>query len=175
MVDLSTAGLAREEDLSARFPSSNLDLFKLHAKVMNIDMRFVLNIFRARLQCATSGLLVAAMLVVANMHLPVLQVAAWTGMLLNFSKEVELAEAVEMTFNGENPCRMCTVIKQAQTQDDGPDESLQAETASRLLLFLETFFTLTPFSKGEALPAAHGQLARLRAEPPELPPPRAFS
>lgn len=138
-------------------------------------MRNFTNIFSTRLLRIASSLLLAGMLVVANLHLPVLQLAAWAGMLFNFSQEVELAEAVEMTFNGENPCSMCTAIKQAQTRDGGHDESLQAETLTRLLLFFETGVLITPAFKGNALPAAHDLLVRLRAERPEVPPPRAFS
>jgi hypothetical protein len=119
--------------------------------------------------------LLLAMLVVVNIHLPVLQVAAWVGMLFSYSQKVELAEAVEMTFNGENPCPMCTAIKQAQTQASDHDESLQAETATRLLLFYETAFVVAPFFKGHDLAATPDPTAHIRAERPEVPPPRVLS
>ena len=51
----------------------------------------------------------------AQLHLPVLQVVAWTGMVVKYAQEVPLTEALEMTFDGDHPCPLCKVIRQAQT------------------------------------------------------------
>ncbi|HMP76768.1 MAG TPA: hypothetical protein PKE12_10795 [Kiritimatiellia bacterium] len=62
-------------------------------------------------------LLLLAFLCVSNAHLPVLQVMAWTGMLVSYSQDRSFAEAAEMTFDGEHPCPMCTAIKKQQVEE----------------------------------------------------------
>lgn len=61
-----------------------------------------------------SIILLAALLVANNLHLPVLQVMAWCGMLVSYSRVTSVAEAVEMTFDGDHPCPMCKNIKKAR-------------------------------------------------------------
>lgn len=57
-----------------------------------------------------------ALFTAANLHLPALQVVAWTGMIISYSKDRTLAEAVSMTFDGEHPCPMCKTIKKQQSE-----------------------------------------------------------
>ncbi len=59
-------------------------------------------------------LLLAALLVANHVHLPVLQVVAWCGMLVSYSRNNSTTEAIEMTFDGDHPCPMCKTIKKAQ-------------------------------------------------------------
>jgi hypothetical protein len=120
-----------------------------------------------------AGALLLAMLVGANLHLPLLQVAAWAGMLVNFSQEVELAEAVEMTFNGENPCPMCTAIKQAQTQANDHDEWLSAGTVRLELCALLNHADLVFPGVRQGWPVSGEVLcpSSFHTEPP-VPPPR---
>ena len=61
-------------------------------------------------------LLALAFLCAANLHLPLLQVVAWTKMLATYSQDRTFAEAAEMTFDGEHPCPMCKAIKKQQEQ-----------------------------------------------------------
>lgn len=55
-----------------------------------------------------------------GLHWAVLQTVAWTGMFLNFVADTSISEAVVKTFNGENPCDLCLIIKESkqQSQDD---------------------------------------------------------
>lgn len=57
-----------------------------------------------------------ALFTAANLHLPALQVVAWTGMIISYSKDRTLADAVSMTFDGEHPCPMCESIKKQQSE-----------------------------------------------------------
>lgn len=43
----------------------------------------------------------------------VLQGIAWTGMMIKFSQQDSLAEAVSKTFDGEHPCPLCNAVKKA--------------------------------------------------------------
>lgn len=82
------------------------------------------------------GLLTLAFIGVANLHLPVLQVFAWTGMIISYSRDVPLAEAIEMTFDGDHPCPLCCAIKKEQTQ---PRPELVAPSAhDGNLLYVES-------------------------------------
>lgn len=40
-----------------------------------------------------------------------LQVVAWTGMIVSRTAESGVAAAVESTFDGEHPCPLCTALK----------------------------------------------------------------
>lgn len=43
-----------------------------------------------------------------------LQLVAWTGMLMNFSKTESFQEAVSKTFDGEHPCQLCATLAEAR-------------------------------------------------------------
>jgi len=50
----------------------------------------------------------------------VMQVTAWSGMLVSRSFESSLKEAVVTTFDGQHPCAMCTAIKHVQKDREDP-------------------------------------------------------
>ena len=116
-------------------------------------------------------LLLLALVSAINLHLPVLQVVAWAGMIVNYSRDAEISEAIEMTFDGEHPCPMCKVI-QAETVKTDPDR-IEAESLVRLILFIEPAaswtHTITPL---DTLTFAPTSLSRLTHQP-ETPPPRS--
>jgi hypothetical protein len=58
----------------------------------------------------------AALAVGHGLHLPLWQVVAWSGMLVSYSRDNALSEAVAMTFDGEHPCPMCVAIEKAQAE-----------------------------------------------------------
>lgn len=51
-------------------------------------------------------------------------------MLVSYSRDNSIADAIEMTFDGENPCPMCIKIKEAQTASAG-DAQLAGLQASK--------------------------------------------
>jgi hypothetical protein len=62
------------------------------------------------------GLVVAALCLSLGVHWALLQSLAWTGMLLSWSQEVSLVEAVKNTFDGEHPCPLCKAVESGQQQ-----------------------------------------------------------
>lgn len=57
-------------------------------------------------------------------HLAVLQVVAWTGMLVENVQVADLDEALEMTFGGDHPCGLCHAIEDARSgAGEEPDEA----------------------------------------------------
>ncbi len=59
---------------------------------------------------------IAALAVGTGAHWMVLQSVAWTGMLYDYSREATLTEAVQKTFDGRHPCKLCRTIESAQKQ-----------------------------------------------------------
>ena len=80
-------------------------------------------------------LLTTALVFALKLHLPVLQVVAWSGMVVKYAQAVPLAEAIEMTFDGDHPCPLCNVIRKAQTADH--QEMTAPAVPERIQLFVE--------------------------------------
>lgn len=72
-------------------------------------------------------LCVLALTVSVGGHWALLQCVAWSGMLLQYSQTMPLAQAVAYTFDGDHPCKMCRAISQGQQ-----DEKQQAPAASSI-------------------------------------------
>lgn len=62
-------------------------------------------------------LAVACALYLSGAHWMVLQVTAWTGMLVARAPQAGVVEAVESTFDGQHPCRMCVAVKEGQKEE----------------------------------------------------------
>ena len=57
-----------------------------------------------------------------------LQIVAWSRMLVDYSAQAGLAEGASMTFDGKHPCHMCQAIAesrkhQAEEKKEHPDTS----------------------------------------------------
>lgn len=51
-------------------------------------------------------------------HLMLLQTIAWTKMLVDYSGKGTFASAVEKTFDGQHPCKMCKMVKKTKTEEE---------------------------------------------------------
>ncbi len=94
------------------------------------------------------GLVVAALCLSLGVHWALLQSLAWTGMLLSWSHEVSLVEAVKNTFDGEHPCPLCKAVESGQQQapKSAPLERIKLDAV------LAVAFRLVP---PPALPLVH--------------------
>lgn len=109
-----------------------------------------------------------------GLHWAVLQTAAWAGMFLERVQTESVSAAIEKTFDGEHPCRVCLLVREgrrAQTTDDsapGPVRTVKLDACVRL----DAVPVLEPSA---APPAAYpdGPPCERRSEPPSLPPPRS--
>lgn len=118
-------------------------------------------------------LLVASILSATNLHLPLLQVAAWTGMVIRYSKDASIEEAIRKTFDGEHPCRMCCAIRKAQAK---PKHELNAATdeGKLNLVSLPDPGYLAPRLNVAATDCPQLDAATF-SSPPPVPPPRIAS
>jgi hypothetical protein len=115
-------------------------------------------------------------------HWGVMQVIAWSNMIIDYSSQDGLIEGAKKTFDGEHPCTMCKAIeegKKQQSQNRGDDN---APTSSQGLVLKEC-----TFQKYIDLPTPHGCEIMIFSRPeldvrgdvrgtcPPLPPPRALA
>lgn len=114
-------------------------------------------------------------LYLSGAHWAVLQVTAWTGMLVTRAPEAGLLMAIGTTFDGEHPCRMCEAVA------DGQKEEREQQPLPRglgklkdLKLLAMTLCVVPPRAPGcEMVWAELAQLAARRLDAPPTPPPLA--
>lgn len=68
-------------------------------------------------------LVLCCALYLSGAHWMLLQTTAWTGMLISRSMELTVSEAVETTFDGRHPCRMCSAIEDAKQTKEHSEKS----------------------------------------------------
>jgi len=121
-----------------------------------------------------AAFLLLALLMANNLHLPLLQVAAWSGMMVSYSRDNTVADAITMTFDGEHPCAMCKSIEKVQTttaeqaQPDGLQGSSTRDLCGLLAMpkvFIPPAFTHQRVDRGSGLGPQH-----LSFPPPNPPP-----
>ncbi len=57
---------------------------------------------------------ILALCLAIGLHWAALQSAAWTAMLIEYSKHTTLRQALTQTFDGDHPCAICKGINAAQ-------------------------------------------------------------
>ncbi|MBE0540778.1 MAG: hypothetical protein IH623_05275 [Verrucomicrobia bacterium] len=117
-------------------------------------------------------LLIVALLAATGTHWAVLQSVAWTTMLVDNLRTVPLREAVERTFDGKHPCKLCHEIskgKAAEKNTEFPTWAKKLEFVAQRPIFVfstPTHYRLVP----EFFSAATDRPHR-----PPIPPPRPLS
>jgi hypothetical protein len=119
-------------------------------------------------------LILCCAIYLSGAHWMLLQMTAWTGMLIARSQKSPVVEAVESTFDGDHPCRMCEAIKEAREEEEKREQDVPLVAKAQ-----EHKFVLF---RGCELPPAVciGELAwqdpalifERRASAPSIPPPR---
>lgn len=100
-----------------------------------------------------------------------LQSAAWLGMLVRYSQEVTLSKAVELTFDGKHPCRICHFVREGKSQErHEPKKQTQSEAKLQLSMPPEVavFFHPPPLESSVESERFPG----IRPARPPTPPPR---
>ncbi len=113
---------------------------------------------------------VALLAISLGLHWIVLQTAAWTDMLVTNSRSDSLKGAIERTFDGKHPCKLCRLVQEGRsgekaTETQAPSAKLEAPVpaATGILLFAPLMAALDP----GAFPCPES-----RSQTPPLPPPR---
>lgn len=116
----------------------------------------------------------AAFFFLVGGHWAVLQTAAWTKMILSYSKSDPLAVAVEKTFDGEHPCDDCRSIQSAKKQEEEKSApSFKSEKKVETLAGAPQAVLKGPLPSSICLPSnTKGGGSRMDAPP--VPPPRSI-
>ena len=120
-------------------------------------------------------LLLACALHLSGAHWVVLQVTAWTGMLVVRSQTEGVAEAVKTTFDGEHPCVMCSAIESGQKEEkrNDMDAPMMKALMEVKLVAMENAVLPAPFATGKMHWMKFSPMASLRTDAPPTPPPLA--
>ncbi|MBA3698635.1 MAG: hypothetical protein H0W78_07265 [Planctomycetes bacterium] len=95
-------------------------------------------------------------------HWGMLQVVAWTGMLIDYSRDNTFAEAVEMTFGGEYRCAICKQVDAGIAAERGTDER-KAPSKTQKTVKLDAVVTVVavamPATTATVIPSTAGPVA----------------
>lgn len=102
----------------------------------------------------------------------VVQTFGWGRMIANYSRSMPLLDAVIMTFNAENMCRVCEVVSEAKQQNDEA-QTLGGSVKTKLVLIFQPVPSLvlaTP--AGQEWPVLLMQRGSAPRKAPPTPPPQ---
>jgi hypothetical protein len=61
-------------------------------------------------------LLIIAVAMAGNLHLPLVQAVAWSRMYAQYRQQYSSAVALKITFSGEYPCALCKIVQGAEKE-----------------------------------------------------------
>ena len=104
-----------------------------------------------------------------GLHWAFFQSVAWVGMVITYSQEGSLTQALVKTFDGKHPCSLCNQIAQAQKSQKKSDRHFEVKklefiSAGQLI----TFAAPNHFRLHNAGNSSAPQLSQT----PPVPPPR---
>ncbi len=142
------------------FPRDSPELFRQHSSVFSKAAQILFGI-----------LLVVTILDVTGGQWTVLQTIAWGRMIVDYSRQTSLKQAVQQTFDGQHPCKMCKGIEKAR-------ESEKKQEAPQVVLKREFFYERSVFF---IVPPNHFWLQTIpdfvlspESHRPPVPPPRCL-
>ena len=108
--------------------------------------------------------------VTLGFHWGLLQSVAWVGMIVNYSCQGSLKDAMVKTFDGHHPCPLCKLVRAGKTSEKKPE-------AQQSVKKIDLFAGPAVAFDFPSLPAPAFPVPRLilsRTDVPLLPPPRPF-
>ncbi|NJM55217.1 MAG: hypothetical protein HC841_04260 [Verrucomicrobiae bacterium] len=118
---------------------------------------------------AAQWFIVSALCFTLGLHWAVLQAVAWTGMIVTYSQDGSLGDAVEKTFNGKAPCKLCKAVAEGK-RTERTDTAFQSTKKLDLMSGTPVAALHTPVVRSLHLISPTGWF--VRSELPPLPPPR---
>jgi hypothetical protein len=111
---------------------------------------------------------VGALIVAVGAHWTLLQSAAWFGMTVKYSQGASLISALEKTFSGKHPCRLCHFVAEGKKAEKR--QALQkVKTHPDFFLCLSAPLLFPP-SLDLPPPSLSSLLPQVLAPPPTPPP-----
>ena len=106
-----------------------------------------------------------------GLHWTFLQAVAWAGMIVSYSQEAPIGEAVVKTFDGQHPCTLCKQIARGKRSEKKSDYKLELKKLQ---------FPYAPFVFIFRAPSSFWAVCSgddspdLLTHAPAIPPPRSF-
>jgi len=121
------------------------------------------------LQRLIKAAMVFALACSIGLHWDLVQSVAWVRMMVSYSQDAPLTEALAKTFDGKHPCSLCKQIAKGKQSEKSSD--MRPDHAKYEFSYTATKFVFSPPNRFCRLPIT--QLAcRLLNEAPPVPPPR---
>lgn len=118
-------------------------------------------------------LAVVALFSIAGGHWALLQTVAWAKMLQDYSKDSTVAAAVEKTFSGEAPCKMCLRIADGKKKEEERQAPATVKVDKKAETFVASGRQMAQMPPGVdfsyAFPNDAAALARFDAPPVPVP------
>jgi len=124
-----------------------------------------------RVRTLPKALIALALAGSIGLHWSFFQVVAWAGMVISYSQNAPLTEAVAKTFDGQHPCKLCKQIaksKRSEKKTDCKSELKKLEFPCARVCFI--FQAPSSFSEVRAA----NDDADLLNHAPAVPPPRTL-
>ena len=106
-----------------------------------------------------------------GLHWAFLQAIAWAGMVITYSHDASLSEAVVKTFDGKHPCVLCKQIAKGKQSERKPD--IKFDSGKLEFPFVPVVFQFIAPSYFWQVTGADNAVHSLTHAPPR-PPPRNF-
>jgi hypothetical protein len=114
-------------------------------------------------------LVVGALVLATGGHWALLQSVAWVGMAIHFAHTDGFSVALQKTFDGKHPCKMCKVVEAGRKA--APEQELQKLEVKMDFFCVERSSFLVP-AMNFPMVSPSPEMMLPRTEAPPLPPPR---
>ncbi len=107
-----------------------------------------------------------------GLHWALLQSVAWVGMIVAYSQDASISEAVTKTFDGNHPCPLCKAIKSARADERQNEAKQNLKPGSKLELGVVWQAQFFAFSVPSQKISPSNSEATIRSDEPPKPRPR---
>jgi len=136
---------------------------------------WVVTLFSVRMRVAIRFATVLVLVLSLGLHWAFLQSVAWVGMIVSYSHDASLAEAVSRTFDGKHPCCLCEMIQKGRADEKQQEPKQNVKPVSKIDLGLAWRDPTFEFADHRAPIPLHSIGVPSRREAPPKPRPRCLS
>jgi hypothetical protein len=105
-----------------------------------------------------------------GLHWAVLQSVAWTGMLVDYSRSGAISEAIQKTFDGRHPCKLCKLVSEGKKSEKKQESAAAGNQLDPCVQF-EIVAYVFPDNPARPLGGQFDFFTRSRL--PSIPPPKS--
>jgi hypothetical protein len=131
----------------------------------------IARMFRPVVRWCARWFVVGALTFSLGAHWFVLQSFAWATMLVRYSQDTSLSAAVNKTFDGEHPCRLCNFVREGKKAEK-PIDLAKVEADKKFSS--EAAFSIPLPPSDFTLIEGSNEFSQARFQSPPLPPPRGI-